>query len=315
METAGIHLMIGLYRAIDGEIKSNPSRESLKPYVGVIHHHDAFLISIERIVEYITELQNTIFSPDPNIKFPKLIIKPAGGIVDFSLPPMLVGISSKYIEIEVENLLLRCVSLLERISGVIASECNILEKSSFFKLDGLLCTCSDPRSQKLLNVLRQVKPVLENIVVSIGNQACLRNVIAHRASSPEIMESGFSLNWYEKDKLLAFDAELQGIPLIGTVVSLARVIPYYVFETLRILMAQGKKGSSLRLWADGNAFSEDSFKPSWKNPFIHYSDFIDDSKQGKLVSVVSWDPGGFHTHQDHLKDSVFDLAVGPVMKS
>ncbi|WP_218185634.1 hypothetical protein, partial [Salidesulfovibrio brasiliensis] len=167
------------------------------------------------------------------------------------------------------------------------------------------------RCVELLRVLQEVMPRLVKTVISHDNETSLRNIIAHRASSPEILEAGFSLNWPEQDTLLAFDVEIGGFPLIGTIRELAGAIPYYIMDSLRVLLGASAEDCKLRDWSDRVAFTEADFEPVWVNPFIHYSSYIDPDKNGPIVSIVRWTPGGFRPHQQHLKEEVFDLAVSP----
>lgn len=304
---------IDLTAALIDDAKDEKAHDWIQSYLGIVHHLDALLLSVETIADQVSELQKSILAPVPNNKYPKLILKRADHKEKATEPPCLIGISSQRVEIECEIFLLRAVSLLERLTAHLEAMCGLGKVRSFFHLETALNNnpAADPRCPNLLTLLQEVKPTLNRTVLSDGKNTSLRNVIAHRASSPELMDKGFSINWVSKNCLLAFDAELDQFPLIGTIRTLARAIPYYVIETLRVLLIVESETSAVRKWADAKKRHQEGYEPTWKNPFIHYSSFIDSTDKGPLVSVVSWQPGGLRTHQRHLRPEVFDYAAKP----
>jgi len=284
-------------------------------YFGTLHHLDAFLLCIERIVEQIGFIKANILNPQPCAEYPKVIVKRSPHEEPPTFPPALIGISSKRIEIEIETTLLRAAGLLERINKLVGSELGLgAPRDNFGSLEARLAVATgDVCANVLLQCLIQTKPLLLNTLLSdpATNATNLRNTIAHRASSPEIMDKGFSINWLADGLVLAFDAELGEHPLVGTARNLARVMPYYTMESLRILLMRLPREHFGRQWAQSHAFEMGDFEPTWANPFIHYSSFIDRTESGPIVSVFRWRPGGFQPHQRHLTPEVMRLAVRP----
>lgn len=305
----------GLDQALQ-RVSQDPSMHDwAASYFGTLHHLDAFLLSIERIVEQIDFLRNNILNPAPCAEYPKVIVKRSPHTEPPTFPPALIGISSKRIEIEAETTLLRAASLLERLNKLIGSELDIgVPRDNFGTLEGRLAAATnDACANSLLLCLAQAKPLFLKTLLAdpATNTTNLRNTIAHRASSAEIMDKGFSINWLADGSLLAFDAELGEYPLVGTVRALARVVPYYAMESLRLLLVRLPQEHFGRQWAEAVTFQMGDFEPTWANPFIHYSSLIDPSDSGPMVSVFKWRPGGFLPHQRHLMPEVMGLAVRP----
>lgn len=301
-----------LHSKLYEEAKNSETHSWLRGYLGVLHHLDAFLLSNERIADQVVYLRNNALKATPDPEYPKVYVKRTPHQEPYSAPPCLIGISATRIEIEAETFLLRAVSLLERLSKLIADECSLTHKN-FFTLEASLRSnvSVDARCAPLLSILTSVKPLLSKTVVSDGASTSLRNIIAHRASSPEILDKGFSINWVSEDCLFPFDAELGEFPLVATVRELARVVPFYVVESLRVLLSPISPLRPIAEWARQPAFDQSAFEPTWMNPFIHFSAYIDLSNKGPLIALVRWLPGGFQTHQRHLREEILSLAVNP----
>jgi|GEM_PF-2418011 len=301
----------GLMAAIAQTGMDEGKHEWLSGYLGVVHHLDGLLLTVERFVELLQVLQGAALSPVPNPIFPRVVFKKAGhneGVFD---PPFLIGISSERIEVETETFLLKAVGLLERLYRLVAKECGLNDRSSFFRFEEELTAdgVSDARRNDLLSTLRLIKPRLLGTLVSDGQTKSLRNLIAHRASTPEMMDKAIALNVPTAECMLPFDAEIGDYPLVNTMHSLAEAVPHIVMEMTRILLTATDEGTPLRAWANEHAYQAEDFKPTWNNPFIHFSSFIDPDENGPIVSVFRWKPGGLQPHQRHLKEEVMNHGV------
>jgi hypothetical protein len=306
---------VNLAEALNQYASDDDKHLRVQGFIGSLHHLDAFLLSIERIADYVDLLRRTALSPDPCVEFPRLFIKRSGHAEPINEPPVLVGISSQLLEIDAETALLRAVTVLERLTKLAEQELGLAKVKSFFNLEAELKAnpANDVRCKTLLDLLNKVKPSFLRTVLSTDQDTNLRNIIAHRQSSPEIMEQGFTMNFPSIDRLLVFDAELQEFPLIGTIHKIAQAIPFFALEFFKIFLSTFDAQSSLRAWADSQTFQENDFEPTWKNTFIHCSSFIDPEGKGPIFSVIKWRGNRFKNTLSHLREDVF-LHSAPTTK-
>lgn len=302
-----------LVAALHRDAAHQGNHDWIRNYLGVLHHLDSVLLAVETIVDHLDYLRNNLLSPEPCLLFPKTTIKREGHKESFHNPPALIGISTKYLEIEIETLLLKSAGAMERIAQLVDSKCGLGGVWVFKKLAAKLQTRqNDPVCKTLLELITEVTPALaKTVIADVGANECLRNAIAHRASSPELMEKGITINWLEDGALLPFDAEIEGTPLIATVHNLSKVIPYFVLKCVQTLLRFSPHQSNARDWAISQNFDQSNFEPTWKNPFLHFSALIDPSNTGPIVSLFRWAPGGFLPHQRHLVPAVLGMAVTP----
>lgn len=304
---------LNLTTALRADAKNPAAHKWISHYLGALHHLDGVLLAVESIVEQIEYLRNNLLSPDPCLLFPKIIVKREGHVEPWHHPPALIGFSTKRLEIEVETLLLKSTATLERIAQLIDFQCELGGVWLFSKIVERLKTRPDnPQCKSLIELIAEVTPTFTKTILPIpGTNHCLRHAIAHRASSPELMDKGFSINWLENGSLLAFDAELDDLPLLASVRDLARAMPYFTLQSIKTLLELAPEHSHAKAWSRENAFTKDFFEPTWSNPFLHYSSLISPEEKGPLVSLLRWLPGGIQTHQRHLVSDVFGMAVKP----
>jgi hypothetical protein len=316
MPEPAVMARLDLASALFADAENQTNHEWISHYLGVLHHLDGVLMAVETIVEQIDYLKNNLLSPEPCLLFPKTIVKREGHTEPFHQPPALIGISTKRLEIEVETLLLKAAGTLERIAQLIDFQCALGGVYYFRGILGRLATRPDsPQCAAIVGLIAETSPIFtKTILPDPETKDCLRHAIAHRASSPELMDKGFSINWLEDGSLLAFDAELDGLPLLASVRELARTMPYFTLQCIKTLLELAPEHSRARAWSNGNDFTQVFFRPTWSNPFLHYSSLISPDNQGPLVSLLRCLPGGIQTHQRHLIPEVLGMAVRPTMR-
>lgn len=317
MPEAAVIEKLNLAAALVADAANQDNHDWISQYLGTLHHLDGVLMAVESIVELIDYLRHNLLSPEPCLVFPKMIVKREGHVESIHHPPALIGISTKKLEIEVETLLLKSSGTLERIAQLVDFQCKLggvwLFKGIVERLNSRL---DNPQCKSILDLITEVSPTFtKTILADPATKYCLRNAIAHRASSPELMDKGFSINWLEDGSLLAFDAELDDIPLIASVRELACVMPYFTLQCLKILLELAPEQSRSKAWSSANTFTKGFFEPTWSNPFLHYSSLISSEDEGPKVSLLRWLPGGIQTHQRHLVPEVLGMAVKPIKKS
>ncbi|MFY9136416.1 hypothetical protein [Zwartia sp.] len=302
---------LNLTKALLADAVDQENHYWIQHYLGALHHLDGVLLAVESIVDQLNYLQNNLLSPSPCPLFPKIIVKQEGHSEPMHHPPALIGISSQRLEIEVETLLLKATGTLERIAQLVNFQCQLGGVRYFKGVAELLKSHEDRSPHKsILELIEEVIPIFSRTIISDSiTKDCLRNAIAHRASSPELMDKGFCVNWLEDGSLLAFDAELNNLPLVASVRELARAMPYFTLQCIKSLLELAPEKSHAKAWARESTFNQQFFEPTWLNPFLHYSFLISPENKGPLVSLLRWLPGGFQTHQQHLLPEIFEMAV------
>lgn len=313
MPQSCVNAFLGLVAALNADAVNQQNHSWIGEYLGALHHLEGFLLAVESIVERLDYLQKNLLSPEPCIPFPKVIVKREGHQEPLHNPPALIGVSSKRLEIEAETLLLKAFSAVERVGQLIDSQCQLGGTYHFHRIpERLRERQNDARCVALLGLIALVTPVFTKTILSApGTNQSLRNAIAHRASSPELMDKAFSVQWQKNGSVLAFDAEYGEFPLVGTVRELAKAMPFFVLQAIKVMLANAPQDSRARAWSESQALNIDGFEPTWRNPFLHYSAWKDPDGKGPVVSVLRWMPGGFQTHQTSLKAEVLGLAVQP----
>lgn len=303
-----VMLKLHLLASLNEGAKAQNDRLFVRSFLGMLHHLDAFLLSVERAVDGVDRIRKGGLHPDLDPEYFRIIVKRAGTGAPLQ-PPALIGINCTPLLVELETLLLRGVSALERLAKLVEEITNI-RVPNFYNLRNILASNLTAHSAipKLLVVLDAALPEITGTLVSDGNGVSLRNAVAHRVSSPEIMEKGISIHLLDDGRLLAFDCELAGYPVVGTIYSLAQIVPYFILSAMKELLADLPDGPSQQ-WVRNANFTSSIFKPTWKNPFVHYSKFIDPANAGPRVSLIAFGPGGWHPHQEHLLPDVFTHAV------
>lgn len=313
MPEPAVMLMLSLKNALISDASKQENHEWVNHYLGSLHHLESVLKSIETIVESLDYLKSNLLSPTPCAMFPKIIIKKEGHLEPYFSPPALISISSGMLEIEIETFLLKATSALERISQLIAFQCNLGKARSYKDvINRLRQREENERCVLILELIAEVNPTFVKTVISHpSSNDCIRNAIAHRSSFPEMMNRGFNISWLNDGSLLAFDAEIENIPLIASVRELALAIPYFMLYCIKILLGLAPEKSHANAWSQANIFNISFFEPTWINPFLNYSSLISSTHDGPLVSTLRWTPGGMQIQQHHLLSEVWEMRVNP----
>lgn len=281
---------------------------------GVLYQIDAFLLQAERLSETVVEIQKVSLSESLNPEIPCAVVKEANqqnGQL-FS-PPALIWVSSQKLEIDFDNLLSRATSALERFAKLVCVSLGITPVKSFYGLRQRLVESGgdDSRTQTLVDLIDESMATLSGTLISDGQGKSLRNILTHQSSVTELIYRGLSINWLSDGRILAFDLEVGGYPVIGTAHRIISAFLNFLYKGLKVLLALDSDLESVEEWKWLPDRIEGDFKPQWENPMIHYGSFIDDSGEGEKVSVVCPKVGGLNVHTQSLKREVFGLAVIP----
>ena len=281
---------------------------------GVLYQIDAFLLQAERLSETVFEIQKASLSENPNPEIPCAVVKEANQQNSqlFS-PPALIWVSSQKLEMDFDNLLSRATSALERFAKLVCVSLGVTPVKSFYGLRQRLVESGggDSRTQTLIDSIDESMAALSGTLISDGQGKSLRNILTHQSSVTELLYRGLSINWLSDGRILAFDLEVGGYPVIGTAHRIISAFLNFLYKGLKALLAMNSNLESVDEWDWLPDRIDDDFIPQWENPMIHYESFIDDSGEGEKVSIVCPKAGGLRIHTQPLRREVFDLAVLP----
>jgi hypothetical protein len=136
---------------------------------------------------------------------------------------------------------------------------------------------------------------ISGILVDLDSRTALRSRVAHTTSIVENPLHIFSIHCLEDGRVLIFDCESMGYPVLGTSYSLSMVIPYLVQNALATYLGCGRAQKS-------------AFAPSWQNPLVAYTDYLSGSDKSREVSVFNVNPETIDIKTESLDQAVLAKA-------
>lgn len=234
-------------------------------------------------------------------------------------PPLQITRNHKELGMEFESLILHAVAALDNLANLFAAHCggceilNVKGKrvQVYFKDARRLLENSmrfDKRAKYLLEVLNECESTLNDIVLSIGRKT-LRNHLAHETPIADLTESHFMIYWLADGRVLRFDHEVYGMPLVASARTLIQTVTYLVMKSVAILLvtpdltlAKEKIDVALKL-------KRDLCEPSWSNPVVSWRSYISTNKSHPEFTVVKTNADGFVMKNVYLNPDVFEFAM------
>jgi len=297
-----ISLERAVARASVGETDEN--KRFLGSINGCLHHLYAFLLQVERMVEHVVALR-LIPSKTVNPVYPIEVFKENWlGVGTPVSAPALVRVRIDLVEYDFIQLLLIGVATLERLATFVSislagKQCN------YYHLQHELSLCPDSRAAVILSIAAKVAPQLADVLVS-GSQKSLRNRVAHLSSIPELSDRSMLFHLLPSDKILRFDSELAGFPLLKTAHTISGALPYLVAAVCGEMFGQDASGKVIAGRSDFTQVDPARFTPDWMNPTIHFDDFIDPTETGPQIAYIKPGLHEFTIDKRHLRPEIFD---------
>ncbi len=210
--------------------------------------------------------------------------------------PCLLAVDEDEMTSDFESLLLHGRATLDRLTWFVAAEysqkCN-----RFSKLANILAqqVKTEERARKVLSIIRDASP-LGGILIDLDKKTSLRGFVAHYGAVSETMQNCFAVWHVGPDRILICDCESRGHPLLHTTWQLSQYLPFVVLN-------------SLALFASVETLALENYRPTWTNPTVIVSDYIEPSEKGLKFSVVRMLPNGFQVSSRHVRASIFQKAI------
>jgi hypothetical protein len=240
---------------------------------GCLERLEAFLVQSNRLSEHNKSVCN---QPSPK-------------------PGSMVAFRDTTAIFDFETLLFHSRALLDRITFFITKQiynqnCDKPNKiknvlNNFIKKDG--------RARQTIQIIEEAMPSFWGLIVDTENGAkSLRSHLIHKSTSGENTTCAFTIHSTPENKVVRFDYEVKGYPIIGSTWGLSKYIPFMSLNLLGIYV-----GHDI-----GIALNE--CIPIWENSLKCFSQFIDASASGPTFSIIKMHPSGVEINTRRLKQSV-----------
>ena len=222
------------------------------------------------------------------------VIEPAVEFAQTLSPvPQLASFSAAPVCSDYEALLFHGRAALDRLTLFI-SRAHGQQTDKFSKLRAVLS--SFPNDHRALTALRQLDAVTFDGLLT-GDDA-LRNRVAHRETINGNTTAVFNFLGVDSKKLLAFDCESLGHPVIRSSLAIARDTAFVVASCLALYLGMKSR------------VRPSDFSPKWRNPFIVASEWRDPLGRGPNLTIhAAMRPGGFTVNHEHYKTTIWGSAV------
>lgn len=306
IQTEAILWLTFLLWAIGEQSKdaADPEREFLGGLVGSLHHLNAFLLQAERFGDHIKAIEAL---PSRNFvpEYPIVIVKEAEGSNDLFAPPAMIRVLVDRIEYDFLQLLLSGVATLERMAMFVSG--NVIgHETNFYNFRGALAASDSARAARLTAIMDAYLPEIAGVLVTAGPGGAknLRNWLAHQSSIPELTQRAMTFHLLADGRILRFDHEIMGFPMIKTAHRIIPAVASLVGEMCEAVFALDAGGNERPGFGPCLNPPRDTFKLLWDNPTVHFDEFIDPTGNGPRVSIYKPILGGFRTHTQHLREDV-----------
>jgi len=240
---------------------------------GCLERLEAFLVQSKRLSEHNKSVCNQPAPPPGSME----AFRDTTAIFDF------------------ETLLFHSRALLDRITFFITKQiynqnCDRPNKiknvlSNFIKKDG--------RASRAIQIIDEVMPTFSGLIVD-GEKGVksLRSHLIHKSTSGESTTCAFTIHSAPENKVIRFDYEIKGYPIIYSAWELSKCIPFISLNLLGIYV-----GYDI-------AITLNECIPIWENNLKCFSHFIDETGSGPKFSTIKMHPSGIEIKTRCLKPSV-----------
>jgi hypothetical protein len=240
---------------------------------GCLERLEAFLVQSKRLSEH---NQSVFNHPAP----------PSGGMAAFRDTTAIF---------DFETLLFHSKALLDRITFFIAKQIYNQNCDKPNKIKNVLNDFieKDERASRAIQIIDEAMPIFCGLIVDAENEVkSLRSHLIHKSTSGESTTCVFTIHSTPENKVIRFDYEIKGYPIIGSAWELSKYIPFISLNLLGIYV-----GYDI-------VIASNECIPIWKNNLKCFSHFIDESARGPRFSIIKMHPSGFEINTRHLKRSI-----------
>ena len=185
--------------------------------------------------------------------------------------------------------------MLDRITFFIAKQIYGQDCDSPKKLKNIInnFTKKNKRADQAMQIIDEAMPAFYGVILDAENgDKSLRSHLIHKSTSGESTTCSFTIHTAPEKRVIRFDSEIKGYPLIGSAWKLSQYIPFISLNLLGVYLGHD------------NAISLDECMPMWSNNLKCFSEHIDESENGPKFSILTMNPSGTEIITKHLKQSV-----------
>jgi len=209
-------------------------------------------------------------------------------------PGSFVGFKITNAMFDFESILFHSRALLDRITFFISKQIYNQDCDKPNKIINVLNNFvkNDNRASQAIQIVDDSMPAFLGLIIDNDNEKSLRSHLIHKSTIGENTTCVFTIHSAPGNKVLRFDYEVKGYPIIGSSWELSKFIPFYSLNLLGIYIG-----------CDKTIALHDCI-PIWKNNLIHFSNLIDETESGPKFSTVKMNPSGFEVNTSFLKPSI-----------
>ena len=154
-------------------------------------------------------------------------------------------------------------------------------------------TKKDIRAALAIQVIEKTMPSLYGLIIDAEDgEKSLRSHLIHKSTSGENSTCTFTIHSAPKNKVIRFDFEIKGRPIIGSSWVLSKYITFIGLNLLGIFLDFE------------NVLSLDECTPLWNNKLKCFTRLIAKSKKGLNFSMIKTHPSGVEIFTRTLNKSV-----------
>ncbi len=273
----------GLHRQISSEwsAASESRRRMLLAASGCLDRLDSFLLQVSRLAEH----QD------------RLLHEQIGGVAG-RMPPVgnrIMVFKAADICTDFESLVLHGRAALDRLTLFVTGQHTHPATDRFSRLGNVLKNFGkDEKARQVLELLDEAGE-FAGVLTDDGSGA-LRSLIAHKSGIVEGSRNAFTVHGLGDGRLLIFDCEALGYPVVATSHALASQVPFLVINTLASYL-------------DVDRLDAAAFQPNWENSTAVFSDFVVQEPTDLLLFVCRMQPDGYSQDTQYLRTEVLAKTI------
>jgi len=221
---------------------------------------------------------------------------------------VLIAIGGLEALADFEGLLLHARAALDRLTWFLSARFKN-RTQSFRSLQNVLVDHqARPDAAALLPIVKQVRPWFDSLLASIDGEESLRDLVGHKHSLSEGVETCFSIANVSPNRSLVFDCEVgllpgrKAVPILSSTHAIAQHLSFVVLSCLGVVLEQAP-------------LTLDAYAPTWTPLTSVRTAFLTDEPAGSplgpttLLTVRRMTPSGFETAQWNYRQELWERSI------
>jgi hypothetical protein len=256
------------------------AKRALLSHAAVLNRLSGFLLQVRRMIDHKEGLR-LAFQGDapPSAQQAHLALAGIEAVTDF------------------ESLLFHGRAVLDHLTLVVA-RFHGQNTDRFSRITNLLpnFTAASNEARRFESVLSQATQ-LAGVLTDLEGRS-LRSILTHRDTVSGGATIYFTVYLLDDGRLLIFDCEAFGYGVLETSNLLSCEVPFVILNGVAVYLGLEE------------GLSYDDCRPTWENPAVRFSEWLDPTAGGlRFGVVVRMRPGGFEYRTEYLRSDVLARAV------